>query len=95
MSESPKISAEALGLYLQQHAPALAERIVSAINAAEDGHWIDGSEELIREAGHEFTRQAFEVALQQKINATEAAAPPRIDSGGKKNETKASKKRRF
>ena len=88
MNQSPKISAEALGVYLQEHAPALAEKIIAAINAAPDGDWIGGSEELVRDAGHEFTRLAFEAALQQKVDAAQSKLPRTVDSSGKKNETR-------
>jgi hypothetical protein len=54
----------------------LAEKIVAAINAAPAGSWIASSEEAVRTAGHEFTRAAFEAALQQKVAAAEAAFSP-------------------
>jgi hypothetical protein len=76
MDQSPKITAEALGKWLQERAPDLAEKIVAAINAAPDGNWIAGSEEQVRDAGHEFVRAAFEAGLQQKVEAAEAAFPP-------------------
>ena len=94
MNQSPKINAEALGMFLQQRVPELAAKIIEAINTAPDGDWIGGSEELVRDAGHEFTRQAFEIAIQQKINATESTVPP-TDSCGKKNETKGSNRPQF
>jgi hypothetical protein len=84
MNKSSKITAEALGKLLQEKAPELAEKIVAAINAAPDGNWIAGSEEQVREAGHEFVRAAFEVGLQQKIKAAEAAFPPSAGLDGKK-----------
>jgi hypothetical protein len=76
MSQSPKIIAEQLGKLLLEKSPALAEKIVAAINAAPDGNWIGGSEEQVRDAGQEFVRAAFEAALQQKVTAAEAAFPP-------------------
>ena len=76
MNESPMITTDALGKYLQEKLPELAEKIVAAINAAPDGNWIAGSEEPVRDVGHEFMRAAFEAALQQKITAAEAAFPP-------------------
>ena len=76
MSQSPKISAEQLGKLLLANSPELAEKIVAAINAAPDGNWIGGSEEQVRDAGHEFVEAAFEAALQQKVTAAEAAFPP-------------------
>jgi hypothetical protein len=83
MDKSPKITAERLTKLLLEKAPELAEKIVTAINAAPDGNWIDGSEEQVREAGHEFTRAAFEAALEQKVEAAEAAFPPSAGLEGK------------
>jgi hypothetical protein len=83
MDQSPKISAEELGKLLLEKCPELAEKIVAAINAAPDGNWIGGSEEQVRDAGHEFMRAAFEVALQQKVEAAEAAFPPSAGLEGK------------
>lgn len=83
MSKSPKITAEALGKLLLEKSPELAEKIVAAINAVPDGNWIAGSEEQVRDAGHEFVRAAFEAALQQKVTAAEAAFPPSAGLGGK------------
>lgn len=76
MSQSPKITAEQLGKLVLEKSPELAEKIVAAINAAPDGNWIGGSEEQVREAGHEFVKAAFEAALQQKVTAAEAAFSP-------------------
>jgi hypothetical protein len=84
MDESLKIKTEALVKLLQEKAPELAEKIVSAVNAAPDGYWIAGSEEQVRRDGHEFLRAAFEAALQQKLEAAEAAFPPSTGFDGKK-----------
>jgi hypothetical protein len=83
MQTSPKITAEALGKLLLEKSPELAEKIVAAINAAPDGNWIGASEEQVREAGHAFVKAAFEAALQQKVDAAEAAFPPSTGLDGK------------
>ena len=83
MDKSPKISAERLGKLLLEKSPELAEKIVAAINAAGDGNWIGGSEEQVRDAGREFVRAAFEAALQQKVEAAEAAFSPCAGLAGK------------
>lgn len=49
-----------------------------------DGYWILGSEEQVRDAGHEFLRAAFKAAVQQKAAAAESAFPPPQDSQGRK-----------
>ena len=84
MDESPRMTADALAKLLQERVPELAEKIVAAVNAAPDGLWIAGSEERVRSDGHEFLRAAFEAALQQKLEAAEAAFPPSAGFDGKK-----------
>lgn len=83
MQPSPKITAEALGKLLLEKSPEFAEKIVAAINAAPDGNWIGASEEQVREAGQAFVKAAFEAALQQKVDAAEAAFPPSTGFDGK------------
>src|ERR1035437_2076694 len=46
--------------------------VVEAVNAAPDGHLIDGSEERCRDVLGEFRRRAYETALQMRLEATEA-----------------------
>lgn len=46
--------------------------------------WIAGSEEQVRDAGHDFVRAAFEAALQQRVNSAEAAFSPSAGLNGKK-----------
>jgi len=79
MDRLPWVSPEKLKQTLRGMADDLAERIMQSMNAARSGHLIDDTEEPVREAGHEFVRAAFEVALQQKVNAAEAAFPPSGD----------------
>jgi hypothetical protein len=79
MDASPKISAEALRTFLHGKVDELAETLTDAVNAARPGHLINDSEELVRVAMDELRRAAFEAAVQQKVNAAEAAFSP---SGG-------------
>jgi hypothetical protein len=83
MDKAPKITAESLTKLLLERSPELADKIVMAINAAPDGNWIGGSEEQVRDAGHEFVRAAYEAALQQKVEAAEAAFSPSAGLEGK------------
>lgn len=84
MSRSPQISAEELGKFLLERCPELASKIAAAVNGAPDGNWIAGSEEQVRDAGHDFVRAAFEAALQQRVNSAEAAFSPSAGLNGKK-----------
>ena len=79
MDESPKISPEALRRFLHGKVDEMAVKLTDAVNGARPGHLINDSEELIRAVMDEFRRGAFEAAIQEKIDAAEAAFSP---SGG-------------
>ena len=76
MSELPWVSPEKLKTQLHGMVDGLAEQIMEAMNAARPGSLINDTEEPVRQAGHEFLRAAFQVALQQKIDAAEASFSP-------------------
>jgi hypothetical protein len=63
---------------------AYLTRVMEAVNNAPDGDWIAGSEEQVRELSAEFRRQAFERAMQMKVDAAEAAFPPSALSDDRK-----------
>ena len=48
--------------------------VADAVNAAPDGHLIDGSEEQVRDLLGDFKRRAFQTAAQMRVEATEASA---------------------
>jgi hypothetical protein len=52
--------------------------VAQAVNDAPDGHWIDGSEEQVRDVLGEFRRKAYEQAVRMKVESVEASAdfPP-------------------
>ncbi len=79
MGKLPWVSAEALKRDLRGMVDGLAESIMESMNAARPGQLINDTEEPVRQAGHEFLRAAFEAAIQQKINAAEAAFSPSAD----------------
>lgn len=47
--------------------------VADAVNAAPDGHLIDGSEEPVRDLLGEFRRRAFQMAAQMRVEATEGS----------------------
>lgn len=79
MNQFPWVSPEKLKQELHGMVDGLAEEIMHSMNQARPGHLIDDTEEPVRQAGREFLRAAFEKALQQKIDAAEAAFPPSAD----------------
>jgi len=52
------------------------EAHLQAVNEAPDGEWIAGSEEQVRDLSAEFRKRVFEQAVQQRIDAAEAAFSP-------------------
>jgi hypothetical protein len=67
----PKFAAD-----LKQEAEEFLKSVIEAVNQAEDGAWIDGSEEQVRDLSAEFRKRVFEKAVQARIDAAEAAFPP-------------------
>ena len=55
-------------------------RVADAVNAAPDGHIIAGSECQVRDLFAELQRQTYELALQMKTDAAEAAFSPSAGS---------------
>lgn len=84
MDEVPRISATQLKALLHDKVDDIAERIVAAVNAAAPGRLIADSEEPVRQAMAELTRAAYEAALQQKVDAAEAAFSPSAGRGKRK-----------
>jgi hypothetical protein len=58
-----------------------AKDVMAAVNKAPDGAWIAGSEEHVRDLSAEMRRKVFERALQQRVDAAEAAFSPSAPSG--------------
>ena len=56
--------------------------VADAVNAAPDGHLIDGSEERVRDLLGEFRRRAMETAVQMRVEATEASPDFSPGEGG-------------
>jgi hypothetical protein len=51
-------------------------RVADAINQAPPGQIIAGSEEEVRDVFADLRQQAFEMGLQMRLDAAEAAFPP-------------------
>ena len=57
-----------------------AKDVMEAVNNAPDGPWIAGSEERVRDLSAAMRRKVFERALQERVDAAEAAFPPSAPS---------------
>jgi hypothetical protein len=80
MDELPKISAEALKVFLRGRVDEIAEKVIDAVNVAKPGRLIADSEEQVRDIMGELRRAVFETAVQQKVDAAEAAFSPSSES---------------
>ncbi len=80
MDAASKVSAKAspkqLSESLRPEVEAFLESVMEAVNEAPDGEWILGSEEQVRNLSAQFRERVFEKAVQQRIDAAEAAFPP-------------------
>jgi hypothetical protein len=76
MDEMPKVAVESLMPVVREQVEDAVKKIMEAVNHTRPGELIAGSEEAVREIGHELTRAVYEAALQQRITAAEAAFPP-------------------
>jgi hypothetical protein len=66
-----KISKEELIRRMRAEFEKTMAEVTAAVNDAPDGHLIDGSEERCRDVLGEFRRQAYETAVQMRVEATE------------------------
>jgi hypothetical protein len=78
---SPQVAPESLVAAMQQQVQEYLQAVMQAVNNAPDGRWLAGSEEQVRDLSAEFRRQAFEKAVQMRLDAAEAAFPPSAQPG--------------
>jgi hypothetical protein len=76
MEPMPKMSREEFVAAMRVRMEATLGRVADAINSAPDGYVIAGSEEKVRDLFGELRQQAFEMGLQMRVDAAEAAFPP-------------------
>jgi hypothetical protein len=74
MDRLAKITKEELVRRMRAEFEKTMAEVVEAVNAAPDGHLIDGSEERCRDVPGEFRRVAYEAAVQLRVEATESDA---------------------
>lgn len=81
MEPMPKLDRDAFVTVMRQRMETMLAQVADAVNQAPDGHIIAGSEEKVRDLFGELRQQAFEMGLQMRINAAEAAFSPSEGSG--------------
>lgn len=73
---APKVAPEDFVNAMQREMQEYLRSVMKAVNEAPDGQWLVGSEEPVRELSADFRRQAYEKAMQMRVDAAEAAFPP-------------------
>jgi hypothetical protein len=79
MEPVAKLSREAYVEAMRAKVEDLLGRVADAVNEAPPGRVIADSEEQVRDLFADFRQQAYEMAVQMRVDAAEAAFPP---SGG-------------
>ncbi len=87
MEGLPNLDRAALRRELQEDFERLLNEVADAVDAAPRGRLIRDSEEPVRDAVGRFRTQLFQRAMQQKVNAAEAAFPPSAQHGHGEEET--------
>jgi hypothetical protein len=80
METSPRVSPQQFAESMKGEFEEFAKQVMEAVNGAPDGEWIAGSEEQVRDLCAEMRRKVFERAVQQRVDAAEAAFPPSAPS---------------
>jgi hypothetical protein len=81
METSPRVPPERFAESMKQEFEEFAKQVMEAVNDAPDGQWIAGSEEEVRDLCAAMRQRVFEKALQNRVDAAEAAFPPSARSG--------------
>ena len=80
MNPTPQVPPEQFAKTMKEEMEQYAKKVMEAVNQAPDGAWIAGSEERVRDLSAEMRRRIFEEAVQQRVDAAEAAFPPSAPS---------------
>jgi hypothetical protein len=76
MEPTPKMSREVFIVQMRQKVDEVLGQVADAINAAAPGQIITGSEEKVRTVFADLRRHAFEMGVQMRVDAAEAAFSP-------------------
>jgi hypothetical protein len=76
MESTPKLSREEFIEQMRKKMEEALGKVAEAVNEAPPGRIIAGSEEEVRDIFAGLRKDAFETALQMRVDAAEAAFPP-------------------
>jgi len=80
MKPAPQVPPEQFVESMKGEIEQYVKEVMEAVNGAPDGEWLAGSEERVRDLSAEMRRRIFERAVQQRVDAAEAAFPPSAPS---------------
>jgi hypothetical protein len=80
MNPKPRVPPEQFVESMKEEMDQYLKEVMEAVNQARDGEWIAGSEERVRDLSAAMRRRVFERAVQQRVDAAEAAFPPSAPS---------------
>jgi hypothetical protein len=81
VNPTPRVSPEQFVESMKEDVEGYLKEVMEAVNEAPEGEWIAGSEERVRDLSAELRRRVFERAVQERVDAAEAAFPPSAPSG--------------
>jgi hypothetical protein len=76
MESTPKLSRDEFIRQMRKKMEEALGKVADAVNEAPPGRIIAGSEEEVRDIFADLRKDAFEAALQMRVDAAEAAFPP-------------------
>lgn len=76
MDDRKTFSVEAYVQRMAGRMQTMLRAVGEAVKAAPDGSWINGSEMRVRDVFAQFRREAYETALQMRLDAEEASFSP-------------------
>ena len=76
MESTAKLSRQEFVDRMRQTMQEALGHVADAVHAALPGQIIAGSEEPVRDTFADLRREAYEMAVQMRVNAAEAAFPP-------------------
>ena len=76
MESTPKLSRDEFIAQMREKIEDALGKVADAVNEAPPGRIIAGSEEPVRDTFADLRRDAYEMAMQMRLDAAEAAFPP-------------------
>jgi hypothetical protein len=76
MSVNPQLSSEQLRTQLQARFEKLCQAVADAVNQAPAGQVINASEEKVRDELADFRQTTYQIAVQLRLDAAQAAFSP-------------------